>query len=65
MTSECGKNNKEVQPDLSLLFLSDFEIICDLLVSRPITGNLFVLDIMNKLNLFMEMPSVGVSSSRS
>ena len=37
MTSKCGKNKKmdhEVQPRVSLMFLSHFDVICDLLLNR-------------------------------
>ena len=47
MTSKCGKNKKvahEAQPNVSLMFLPYFDILCDLLLNRCMaTWNLFVL----------------------
>ena len=47
MTSKCGKNKKvahEAQPSVSLMFLSHFDVLCDLLLNRrTATWNLFVL----------------------
>ena len=47
MTSKCGKNKKvahEAQPNLSLMFLPHFDVLCDLLLNRrAATWNLFVL----------------------
>ena len=47
MTSKSGKNKKvtnEAQPSVSLMFLPDFDVLCDLLLSRrTATWNLFVL----------------------
>ena len=47
MTSKCGKNKKvahEAQPSVSLMFLSHFDVLCDLSLNRrTVTWNLFVL----------------------
>ena len=47
MTSKCAKNKKVahmVQPSVSLMFLPNFYVLCDLLLnSRIATWNLFVL----------------------
>ena len=47
MMSKCGKNKKvahKAQPSVSLMFLPQFDIICDLLLNRRMaTWNLFVL----------------------
>ena len=47
MTSKCGKNKKvahEAQPSMSLIFLSHFDVLYDLLLNRrTATWNLFVL----------------------
>ena len=47
MTSKCSKNNEvghEPQASVSLMFLPHFDVLCDLLLSRPTaTWNLFVL----------------------
>ena len=47
MTSKCGKNKEvvhEPQANLSLMFLPHFDVLCDLLLNRPMaTWNLFVL----------------------
>ena len=47
MTSKCGKNKKvahEAQPNVSLMFLPHFDVICDLLMNRRTASwNLFVL----------------------
>ena len=47
MTSKCNKNNEvghEPQASVSLMFLPHFDVLCDLLLSRPTaTWNLFVL----------------------
>ena len=46
MTLKCGKNKKvahEAQPSVSLMFLPNFDVICDLLLNRrTATWNLFV-----------------------
>ena len=45
--SKCDKNKKvahEAQPSVSLMFLSYFDVLCDLLLTRrTATWNLFVL----------------------
>ena len=45
MTSKCGKNKvvaHESQASLSLMFLPHFDVLCDLLLNRPMaTWNLF------------------------
>ena len=47
MTSKCGKHKKvahEVYPSVSLMFLPDFDVLCDLFLNRhTATWNLFVL----------------------
>ena len=47
MTSKCGKNKEvahKLQSSVSLMFLSHFDVFCDLLLNRPTaTWNLFVL----------------------
>ena len=47
MTSKCGQNNEvahEPQASVSLMFLPNFDVLCDLLLNRPTaTWNLFVL----------------------
>ena len=47
MTSKCGKNKKvahEAQPSVSLMFLPNFDVLCDLLLNRrTVTWNLFLL----------------------
>ena len=46
MTSKCGKNREvaqEAQPSGSLMFLPQFDVLCDLLHNRhTATWNLFV-----------------------
>ena len=48
MTSKYGKNKKvvhEAQPNVSLMFLPHFDVLCDLLMNRrTATWNLFVLN---------------------
>ena len=47
MTSKCGKN-KNVAPSVSMMFLPQFDVFCDLLLNRRrATWNLFLLH--NKL----------------
>ena len=47
MTSKCGQNNEvahEPQASVLLMFLPNFDVLCDLLLNRPTaTWNLFVL----------------------
>ena len=47
LTTKCGKNKEvvhEPQASLLLMFLSYFDVLCDLLLNRPTaTWNLFVL----------------------
>ena len=47
MTSKCGQNNEvahEPQASVSLMFLPNFDVLCDLLLNRPTAKwNLFVL----------------------
>ena len=47
MTSKCGKNKNVAhgaQPSVSLMFLPQFDVLCDLLLNRlTVTWNLFVL----------------------
>ena len=47
MMSKCGKNKEvahELQTRVSLMFLSHFDVFCDILLDRPTeTWNLFVL----------------------
>ena len=43
MTSKCGKNKevvREPQASPSLMFLSHFDVFCDLLLNRPKAGNM-------------------------
>ena len=53
MMSKCGKNKKvarEVQPSVSLMFLPNFDVLCDLLLNRrTATWNLFVKYIFKKM----------------
>ena len=47
ITPKCGRNRKvahEAQPSVSLMFLPNFDVLCDLLLNRrTTTWNLFVL----------------------
>ena len=59
MTSKCGKNKEvahEAQPSVSLISLSHFDVLCDLLLKRRTAScNLFVL-YNKKLKCTEKMP---------
>ena len=67
MTSKCGENKKvahEAQPSVSLMFLPQFDVFCDLLLNRrTATWNLFV--VLKKQKLLMVTSSMRLSSNRS
>ena len=64
MTSKCGKNKKmahEAQPNVSLMFLPHFDVLCDLLLNRrTATWNLFVL--YNKKLKYTEKKCLFISN---
>ena len=69
MMSKCGNNKKvvcEAQPSVSLMILTHFDVIGDLLLNRRMaTWNLFVLYNKELKKVLMMMSSVCLSSNRS
>ena len=68
MTSKCGKNKivaHEAQLSVSLKFLPHFDVLCDLLLNRHTTWNLFVLDNKELKKALMMTSSISLSSNRS
>ena len=69
MTSKCGKKKKvahEAQPSVSLMFLSHFDILCDLLLNRrKANWNLFVLYHKELKKVLMMTSSIHLSAYRS
>ena len=69
MTSKCGKNKKvahEAQPSVSLMFLTHFDVLCDLFLNRrTATWNLFVLYNQELKKILMMTSSIRLSSNRS
>ena len=68
MTSKCGKKKvaHEAQPSVSLMFLSHFDILCDLLLNRrKANWNLFVLYHKELKKVLMMTSSIHLSSYRS
>ena len=61
MTSKCGKNNEvayEVQTSVSLMLLPHFDVLCHLLLNRPMaTWNLFVLYNDQKIKRWIHIPA--------